>query len=62
MINFGRAVGLFNQTACRIDYDTENNGLLTFTNATLSNLGVPGFDFLPETETKIATIYLTYKV
>jgi hypothetical protein len=57
-----RAVGLFNQTACRIDYDSANDGLLTFTNATLSNLGVPGFDFLPPTETKVATIYLTYKV
>jgi hypothetical protein len=57
-----RAVGLFNQTACRIDYNY-TNGILTFTNATLSNLGVPGYDFLPiESEIKVASIFLTYKI
>ena len=45
-----RMVGLFNQSACRIDFD-ETNRLLTFTNASLTNLGVCSTTGLPATET-----------
>ena len=52
--------GLFNQTACRVDYNSEDNSLI-FTNATTTNLGVPSTSKLPaSTETLVARIYLIY--
>ncbi len=54
-----RAVGLFNQTACRLDYDY-SSATLVFTNATPTNLGCPATNYLPGTETLVARIYLTY--
>jgi hypothetical protein len=57
-----RGVNLFNQTACRIDYDEADGGTLTFTNANLINLGIASYEFLPQQETRVATIFLTYKI
>jgi len=57
-----RMVGLFNQSACRVDYDTAGSGTLTFTNTTTTNLGCASIANLPAgpTETRVATIYLAY--
>ena len=55
-----RAVGLFNQTACRIDYDYAA-GTINFINATPTNLGCPATNNLSSSETLVARIYLTYK-
>ena len=56
-----RYVGLFNQTSCRLDYDDDTR-ILTFTNATPTNLGCPATNNLPSGETLVAKIFLTYKV
>ena len=55
-----RIVGLFNQTACRLDYDTTGSGTLTFTNATTTNLGCAAVTNLPAgpTETLVARVYM----
>jgi len=57
-----RFVGLFNQSACRIDYN-QTSGILTFTNATTTNLGAASITSLPAgpTESLVAKIYLTYQ-
>jgi hypothetical protein len=57
-----RYVGLFNQTACRLDYNTSGSGTITFTNASTTNLGVAATTNLPAapTETLVARIFLTY--
>ena len=53
-------MGLFNQTACRLDYDTTGSGSLTFTNASTSNLGCASVTNLPAgpTETLVARVYM----
>ena len=56
-----RYVGLFNQTSCRLDYDDDAR-ILTFINATPTNLGCPATNNLPEEETLVAKILLTYKL
>ena len=55
-------VGLFNQSACKAEYDTASGGILTFTTATTTNLGCASIASLPAgpTETRVATIYLAY--
>jgi|688.fasta_scaffold172234_2 hypothetical protein len=54
-----RAVQLFNNTACRLEYDTSGTGMLTIKNATMTNLGCDSFAKLPANkETLVATIYL----
>jgi hypothetical protein len=50
-----------NHTACVIEYDSAGSGTLTLSNATLNNLGIASFDYLTTSETKVATIYLTYQ-
>ncbi len=55
-----RYVGLFNQTACRLDYNTLGSGTLTLTNATTTNLGVASTSKLPSEETLVARIFLIY--
>ena len=56
-----RGVSLFNQTACRFDFNFVDR-VITFSNATPSNLGSPSQDALTTSETIVATIYLTYTV
>jgi hypothetical protein len=69
-LNFGtsatptkrRMVQLMNHTACVIEYDSAGSGTLTLSNATLNNLGIASFDYLTTSETKVATLYLTYQI
>lgn len=51
-----------NHTACVLEYDTAGTGTLTLSNATLNNIGISSFDYLTTSETKVATLYLTYRV
>jgi hypothetical protein len=53
---------LKNHTACVIEYDSAGSGTLTLSNATLNNLGIASFDYLTTSETKVATLYLTYQI
>jgi hypothetical protein len=57
-----RMVQLMNHTACILEYDTDGTGTLTLSNATLNNIGISSFDYLTTSETKVATLYLTYRV
>ena len=57
-----RCVGLFNQSSCRFDYDTIDNGKITFSNANTTNLGCVGTASLPSTETLVATIHITFPI
>lgn len=54
-----RLVNLFNQTAIRFDYDLVNR-TMTFSNVTPMNLGCASLAQLPENESLIAVIYVTF--
>lgn len=55
-----RLVQLFNQSCCRMDYDSENQ-TLKLSNATCTNLGVTSSVYLPSSiETLVAKITVLY--
>lgn len=54
-----RMNSLFNQTSCRIDFDITAN-VLSFTNATTTNLGCLSTMNMPLTETLVAKLFICY--